>query len=83
MVGSRSDNGRWGALIDVKGGQHRNLGPAHAGDVWGVAGAVSAAVLVSDGGGGEPRQADGGEVPVLAWPHRGERERGGEHGGDG
>jgi hypothetical protein len=54
-----------------------------SGDVWRVSGAVSAAVLVADGGGGERDEADEGEVVVLPWAHRGERERGGEHGAEG
>src|SRR5690242_4976880 len=70
-------------VVDVEGGQHRDIGQAHADDVGGVAWSMAASVLVADGGRGERDQTDEGEVVVLAGSYRGEHECGREDRADG
>lgn len=51
--------GQVGAVVNVGFGEHGHVGRAHADDMAGVPGPVTAAVLVANGRGGEGDGADG------------------------
>jgi hypothetical protein len=71
-----------GAVVDVERGEHDDVGGAHAGDVYGIAGAVPPAVLVPDGRGGERDRAEDEQVVILPPAQRGQDGRGYEDHGD-
>jgi len=70
------------AVVDVERGEHGHVGDPHPGDVPGVAGAVVAPVLITDGRGGECHRADDEQVVVLPPAQRGQDRRGGEDDGN-